>query len=143
MAAFEDDAQKLEHKLAGLKSKGKENTPPFKKIRLELAHGKQALLASKLLLWTTARTQDIRMLVVNWDICAVRAPRPWLCNIFSFLLVWVYLFCRFSSCTQTAPTEEVTGELAVYVEPAEEKSAWRQTTAKQVMDVGKRLHPSL
>lgn len=39
---------------------------------LKLAQAKQALLATHLLLWICCRLSDIRLLVVNWDIAAVR-----------------------------------------------------------------------
>ena len=44
------------------------------KKELELAEAKMALLAALLLLWCTERVQDIRRLVVNWDIVRHLSP---------------------------------------------------------------------
>jgi hypothetical protein len=69
LKVFEDNLQKQELMLAG---KGRKQDQATKALRLKVAEGKQALLASYLLLWHCGRAQDIRQLVTNWDIRLVK-----------------------------------------------------------------------
>jgi hypothetical protein len=104
---YETQVGRLEYKVSRAVA---QQSPKYQRLELELAEGKQGLLASKLLLWVGCRTSDVRCLVVNWDITTVRGP---------------------------------SGDEGVFVCPAQDKVHWRHSTASQVADAGKRLHPKL
>ena len=69
VADFEDKMCTLEWKLGGTADEARSE-----QLKLQLARGKKALLASLLLLWDGARTQDIRLLAVNFALTPMYSP---------------------------------------------------------------------